>query len=161
MNNNANDATCSLIHRALYECKSFFVLQREMEKLAEAYFRYRDLQEEQNRKRELILNLLGVLGKFFPSESLTPESAKLIDPHEISSSEKRKQLKLWEVLKLYLESVDRPASMSQFRDFLYCLDLDEISATPQAIESAIKTHADLFRIDSSGRERLIVLTGRV
>ncbi len=161
MNTDANDAICSLIHRALHEGKKFFALQREIDELSAAYFRYRDLRQEQTQVRHLILDLFGVLGKFFPSESFTPESAKLIDPYGIGSSEMRKRLKLWQILKLYLEAVDGAATMAQFRDFLRWLDLDDISATPQAIESAIKTHSELFRVESPGKERLVALRAAV
>jgi hypothetical protein len=73
-----------------------------------------------------------------------------------NSAKVRDKLKLWEILHLFLSAADNKATLGDFRDFLFKLDLKE-RATPQAIESAIKTHPDLFEEVTESGQRFLLL----
>lgn len=153
MRPNDNDIVCAMYERAAKEMTRLVQSQKEIEELSAAYFRYQSLMAEQSRLRVSIITNFGVMGKYFPE--VTPKTKKLISKHELNSSSVRKGLRIWEVLKLYLETVDRPDSIGRFRSFLQFLDFDEIPTTPQAIDSAIKTHPELFAETKEGNDRLI------
>jgi hypothetical protein len=153
MSQDANDVVCSLYDRAADELIRLKKNQAELKSLANAYFRYCSLLEEQSRLRISIITIFGVMGKFFPD--VGPETANLISRLPLNSDDVRKKLRLWEVLKLYLETVRRPDTIGRFRSFLGFLDLYEIPNTPQAIDSAIRTHPELFKEIKRGNNRLI------
>lgn len=147
-------AICSLFRRFTHDCKRLAATEREMKKLMPAYLRYRDLLEEQNQLRTRIIKTFGVLGVHSPDVS--KETAKLISPtREITSLDVRRGLKLWEVLELFLSAVDGGASVGDFRAFLFQLGWQ--MPTPQAIDSAIKAHPDIFHEQSAGRDKVLTL----
>ena len=148
----ANHAIYALFREFVYRCKQLSNNQGEMEKLSGAYFRYRDLLHDQEQLRSRLIKIFGVLGKHSPH--IDQKTAKLISPREIDSSEVRESLKLWEILELYLSAVDGKATMRHFRSFLFLLDFE---ATPQAIDSSIKAHPELFQEGTEGRERFLML----
>ncbi len=149
-------AISSLYDRFSHERKRLRSNERELKKLSEAYFRYRDLLHEQGEIRGQILKIFGVLGVQAPD--VTPELARLISPKPVSSLEVREelQLRLWEVLELFLASVDDRASVSDFQDFLLTLNWSA-AATPQAVDSAVRSHPELFKEEFEGREKFLVL----
>ncbi len=149
-------AICSLYRRFAHECKRLRANERELKKLSQAYFRYRDLLHEQRNVRNQILKIFGVLGVQAPD--VTPELASLIFPKPTNSLEVRRnlELKLWEVLELFLSSMDNRATVGDFQDFLRTLDWSA-AATAQAVDSAIKSHPDLFEEEFEGREKFLVL----
>jgi hypothetical protein len=150
----ANHVAAVLYSRFTAECKRLKANQKEMSKLAEAYFAYRDLLHKQEEIRTRILKIFGVLGQHSPSVP-DPKFAKLISPKPITTEDIRKELKLWEILELYLEALDDGATVSDFKNFLHLVDLP---TTPQAIESAIKAHPELFQEkQSEGRGKVLVL----
>jgi len=145
-----------MYRRFLHECKLLRTNEKELKRLADAYFRYRDLLHEQQRIRALILKIFGVLG--VQSPDVTPDLARLISPKPITSLEVREdlQLKLWEVLELFLASLDDKATVADFRDFLFKLDWPA-PATAQAVDSAVKAHPELFEEKTEGREKFLTL----
>lgn len=149
-------AVSSLIRRFFHECKRLRANDRELRKMADAYFRYRDLLHEQQEIRTRILTIFGVLGAQSPD--VEPELARLISPKEITSLEVRGdlQLRLWEVLELFLSSVDNKATVSDFKGFLRILDWN-LPITTQAVDSAVKAHPELFVETFDGREKFLLL----
>lgn len=169
----AHHAINSLFSRFVYDCKRFRSNQEELRKLAEPYFRYRDLLHEQERTCDDIVKIFGVLGVHSPdvsedlakliSSGISQSLADLIytdvaqvEPITINSAKVRDHLKLWQILELFLSSVDNQATLSDFRSFLFELDMKD-KATPQAIESAIKTHPELFEERVEGGQRFFLL----
>jgi hypothetical protein len=152
----AMHAILSLSRRFMHECKRLRTNERELKKLSDAYFRYRDLLHEQGEIRAQILKIFGVLGVQAPD--VTPELASLIAPKPINSLEVRRdlELKLWEVLELFLSSVDNRATVGEFQGFVRTLDWRSV-ATAQAIDSALKSHPELFEEEFEGREKFLVL----
>jgi len=164
MSTKSHHALNSLYRRFTYECKHFAANQNEMEKLSNAYFRYGDLLHEQARISDRILRIFGVLGQFSPdtSEKLADgirRTLALPPTEPINSHDVRKGLKLWEIFELFLSSVDNKATISDFKDFLFQLDINECSerVSGQAINSAIKTHPELFEETSENGQKFIVL----
>lgn len=152
MSSKANRAILALIDQFNAECKKLSAGQKEMSKLAPAYFRYRDLLDRQEQFRDRLVKIFGVLGKFSPDVS--PEFAKQISPIPIRSEDVRKDLKIWEIFGLFLSALDGEATIGHFRSFLLHLDIE---ATPQAIESAIKAHPELFDESKENGERVFRL----
>ncbi|HZR30950.1 MAG TPA: hypothetical protein VFA76_03735 [Terriglobales bacterium] len=68
----------------------------------------------------------------------------------------RQELNLWEVLAYYLEATTE-ARVPDIQQFLAHAGVRKI--TKQAIESALRTHADIFNIRLEGREKFISLKG--
>ncbi len=77
----------------------------------------------------------------------------------ISSSDVRDRLKLWEILELFLSAVDNKATVGDFRNFLLSLDIKEgrEPISVQAVNSAIKTHPEIFEEMSEGGQRFVML----
>ena len=148
----ANHVAGELFARFNRECKRLAANRNEMAHLSESYFRYLDLLHEQEQVRTRILKIFGVLGVHSPEVS--PSFAKLISPVEINSDEVRRELKIWEILELFLSALDDKATVSDFKSFLCLLD---IKATSQAIESAIKAHPELFAEHTKGQEKFLTL----
>src|SRR5258708_14140756 len=142
----ANHAVYALFSEFIHRCKQLSNNQTEMEELSSAYFRYRDILQHQEQLRTRLIKIFGVLGKHSPDVS--QKTAKLISPREIDSSEIRESLKLWEILELYLSAMDGRATIRHFRSFLFFLDF---RATPQAIDSSIKAHPELFQEGTDGQ----------
>lgn len=142
------------MRRFTHDCKRLRANESELNKVSDAYFRYRELLHEQQQIRNQVLKTFGVLGVHSPD--VTDELARLISPTPITSLDIQKTLRLWEVLELFLSSVDNRATVSDFKDFL-CLLAWNFQVTTQAIDSAVKAHPDLFREEFEGREKFLVL----
>jgi hypothetical protein len=155
MSAKANQAVCSLYHLTVFDLRSFAKNRREMEKLEESYFRYNELLRLDLQYREKLRQRYGLLGVHFPNQFVSPSLAKQLSPLDnVSSGEVRKELKLWEVLREFL-SVAGESTYSQFRSFLCHLSFPEPSS--QALDSAIKTHPELFEERSEDREKHVRL----
>jgi hypothetical protein len=157
----AHHAVNSLFRLFMYEYKHLAANQKEMEKLADSYFLYGDLLRQKKERTARIVKIYGVLGVHSPDVS--KEMAKVIEQTlgmcEVSSRDIRNQLKLWEILEVFLWAVDNKATVSDFKDFLYKLDIREgrgpVSA--QAINSAVKAHPELFDERLEGGQKFLVL----
>jgi hypothetical protein len=164
MTSSANRAVNSLFLRFAHECKRFSANQREMEELSEAYFHYRDLLHEQEQRASRILKMFGVLGVYSPDTSVKlAEQIKralgVSASDQISSSDVRSRMKLWEILELFLSAVDNKATLADFRSFLISLDIKEgrEPISTQAINSAIKTHPEIFEEASENGQKFVML----
>jgi len=148
----AHHAINSLYARFVYECKLLKTSSAEMEKIADSYFRYCELLREQEKRRNTILKIFGILGVHSPDVS--EKTAKSISPLPVRSCDVRDSLKLWEILELFISAADK-ATVSDFNHFLFTLDLPKASA--QAVDSAIRTHPEVFQEKLEGNSRFIAL----
>jgi len=148
--NMTNHVVYSMYRRFRHACKRLESNEREITKLEDAYFRYRDLLQEQGRLRDEIIKIHGVLGVHSPE--VPKDFARLVSPKTVQFAETREKLKLWEVLELFLAAVDHGATVSHFTSFLFELDWPT-SVTSQAVESAVRTHPELFeeRLNNNGK----------
>ena len=170
----AHHAINSLYSRFVHNCKRFRSNQEEMRQKSDAYFRYRDLLHEQQQICDEIVKIFGILGVYSPdvSEDLAKSIASGVSADLFNliysdipiqgerkvpdSAKVRDSLKLWEILQLFLSAADNKATLADFRNFLFKLDLKD-KTTPQAIESAIKTHPELFQDMTDKGQKFLVL----
>jgi hypothetical protein len=152
------DAIYSLYRRFMHECRILKDNERDLKRLAPAYLSYRELLERQQRTRSTIIKIFGVLGVHAPE--VTQETKRLISPiKDVHSETVREGLRLWEVLQLFLSATEGKATIAQFQDFLF--ELGWTVPTPQAIDSAIRSHPELFEESSDGKRRFLVLRSGV
>ena len=117
--------------RVEYEGKQLKAGDAELNALADAHSRYEELLETQRTRARLLDRLEAILGK----------------------TDFLKQLKLWEVLEIYLGFVPE----AQVADILGFFDWIGYKSSRQAIESTIKTHKSLFAVRKEGWDRFISL----
>src|SRR5258708_18588992 len=160
----ADRAITSLYLRFSHECRRLRANQREMEKLSDAYFTYRDFLHEQERRATRIVKMFGVLGVYSPDTSakLTLEIKSALGvsaSDQISSSDIRNRLKLWEILELFLSAVDNKATVGDFRSFLFGLDIKEghEPISTQTAHPAIKTHPALLEGSEANDREMVHL----
>jgi hypothetical protein len=150
----AHRAINTLFRRFTYDCKQLKATDLEMQRLANGYFKYRDLLDEQEKTRNRIIKTYGVLGHHSPA--VANETEKLIFPvKKINSNEVRSELKLWEIIELFLSAVDGKATVGEFRNFL--VKLGWTLPSPQAVDSAIKSHPEIFSESFEGRNKILSL----
>ena len=75
--------------------------KRELDGLESSYFRYVDLARLDLQLRNRIMRRYGLLGVQFPTEFVSPKTAKRLTPGDISSGDVRKTVKVWEMLEEY------------------------------------------------------------
>lgn len=170
----AHHAVNALYSRYVYSCKRLRVNENELQKTSDAYFRHRELLHEQQKICDEVIKMFGVLGTHSPEiskelantilsgvsaemwASIYPNSSPPTDPFSVDSAKVRDSLKLWEILQVFLCAADNKATVADFRSFLFDLNLKE-KGTPQAIESALKTHPELFEEVMENGQRLLIL----
>jgi hypothetical protein len=135
--------------RRTRELRQMLANAKELEKLEGAYHRFQDLLREQSGRRRTVLKISAVLGGHGTQYENAAEIVRL------TAEEARRIPKLWEALEIYLSCVGE-ATVADFRAFLTYVECN-LQATPQAIDSAVKTHPDLFEEVHKGRERSIRL----
>jgi hypothetical protein len=124
----------------------------------EADVRHRDLVQEREQIRSRLMKLFGVLGVHFPDVS--PELGELICPDKISSSEFReKHLSLEDTFALFLRGLQGKATADDFKTFVSEVGIHEFPTTEEAIDSAVKSHPELFAEQYEGGEKFYVLKG--
>lgn len=167
MSARSHHAFQALQRRFRHECKRFSENQKRMEELEGAYFAYRGLLHEQRELAILILKIFAILGAQSPSQTgqfadgvrqvlgLGPQEA-------IGSSDLLDGLKLWEILELFLSSLDDKATTNDFRDFLFDRDIHRghERVNVQAVNSAVKTHPEIFEERSEDGQKFILLKSR-
>ena len=65
----ANQAICEMIHRTEHDIRDFAENRKELEKLQESYFRYKDCARRDLQLRERPRRSHGLLGIHFPKVS--------------------------------------------------------------------------------------------
>jgi hypothetical protein len=152
MSSRSTHAVLSLRRRFQHECEQFTRNQMEMEKIEDAYFRYRGLLHEQEETRRNIVRIFGTLGVQSPDVSRKfAEAVALPDSRTIRQDD----LKLWEMIELFLAALDDTATINEIKRFLTDMKMSGITA--QAINSAIKTHPETFEEISGESEKRIRL----
>ena len=120
--------------------KGVYALNEELIELAPKYERFLEVNRQMERDQELIDKLRVVLAS----------------PHKMDLDEREKGgYKLWELIEVYLRYV-REAQVGNIAHFLEWIGL---TSKRQAIESAINTHPEMFRIEKRGREKYVSLKG--
>jgi hypothetical protein len=135
------------------DCRRLAKILTEKNKLHDGYNRYLSLLREEVGVRANLYNLHGVLGKHSPMGlSVSLSDAESLSLRFPNSDVVREKMKTWEMLKVYLSAEPDGATVSDFQGFLNYLEIDK---TPQAIESAISAHSELFK-EKKGTTRRVV-----
>jgi hypothetical protein len=149
----ANNAIVSLLNQLDHDMKEISDIDKEMLQLEAGYLRYKYLSKVREHISEQALKKSSLIGKFMPPASSQLAAALL--PRAVSLKKIRNSLKLWEKLEFFLSGRDGKETISGFRSFL--MQVDQESPTPQAIDSAIKAHRELFEDLNEGGERVVRL----
>jgi hypothetical protein len=127
-------------------------ISEEMSTLRSAFTRYRDLSAQMDGKTERIKAVLGVLAD--SKEKEIGDTFELLDSLGIPSevpSDIRSKTPFWKLLR----EIVRQVTEMQIVELEHTLPHFGISISRQAIESALKTHKDVFRVRKQGREKFV------
>jgi hypothetical protein len=127
--------------------------RQEIEQLAAAYFRYMDLDRQFETSRHRTSIILGLLGPAHVAETMGAIGADCLAEFP-APEELRKKLRLWRAVREYLRMAGE-SKVGDVQEFLNGLGMENV--TRQAIESAMKRHADWFEITKKGHERYVKL----
>ena len=123
--------------------RTITTLNTELIELQPKYDRFLDVAKQLNNDQDLVYKLRAILAR--------SNTVKDDDIRENGG------VKLWEVIEVYL----RYAREAQIANIEYFLNWAGLKANRQAIESAVKTHPEVFRQEKHGREKFISLKGEI
>ena len=124
-------------------------LSNEMDSLRSAYTRYKDLEIAARNKEERIINALAVM------DSAGYDQLKAIDSSGVNVDVDRDNVPLWKMMR----EIVRQVSEIQIIELENLLADFGIPVSRAAIDSALKTHKDVFRTVVKGREKYVSLKG--
>ena len=150
------DAQRAIKQRLQTACERVQELRAEREKLAAAYERYMLLQKELTQQEKRIHRLAGLIGpNLFLAAELKDNSGLIIDTVETHTTidRLREELSLWEAMVEYLAYAEE----ARIQDVQAFLESFKITASREAIESALKRHPETFQSKKRGGTKLISL----
>jgi hypothetical protein len=139
--------------RLEHEIERMGAINARMKELAMAYNEFLDLREEARTRKERLERLIGLLGQADEQPHL-PRVAQFYSG--LTPDELRSKLPLWEAMKEYLSFVPE-ARIGEMEEFFAAVGFTE--GNRQAMESALKRHASIFKIRKRKREKHISLKG--
>jgi len=144
-----------LRQRLKHECVRLREVQAEMAPLAAAYNRYRDLEQEFNTRSKSAERLIFTLGTDEFVELLTRDGFEVIqetflDPPDFEGP-------LWESIREILLQAGELREM-EIQEMLVSLGRKGVPAS--AIQSALRTHLEVFKIRNVGRKKFVSLKDR-
>jgi len=145
------DVVKSMQQRFVYESERMKAARDEMDKLSEAYHRYKDLQDELSNREKRWKRLYALLSPddLPPCELAAEMFGKIDNPPELGSD-----VPLWEGLREYLEIVGETRISDAVLMLVRFYGSD---VSRQAIESTVIRHPDVFRVRKSGGKKFISL----
>jgi hypothetical protein len=139
-------------------CKRVRVLRKEKARLAEAHNRYLAIQAELKGLERSTDRMTAILGDQevdrVIDEDRSGAVADICERHE-SDAKRREHLPLWEAIREYLESTGE----AQVNDILLFLRWYAMDSSREAVESALRTHKDVFKTVRRGRDKFVSLKG--
>ncbi len=152
-----NDAVDGLASVAKHRSEQLTKLRKQLDTNRTAYLEYLDARRRVERYRREFRNIGALLTNYRRhDEALNAIFKNHADWGDVAEMKLRQELNLWEVLAYYLEATTE-ARVPDIQQFLAHAGVRKI--TKQAIESALRTHADIFNIRLEGREKFISLKG--
>ena len=129
----------------------------EMEKLRSAYIKYKNLEEQTQQIKSRIKDTLALVAPENYMGSGMDDDKFITITERVGIAEGvndlRKELPLWAAMTQVL----RHASELQVVNLQEILQFMNIQVSRQAIESALETHKELFRVKKRGREKFVSL----
>jgi hypothetical protein len=150
------DAQRAIKQRLLAACERVRELRTEQKTLASAYERYNILQRELKQQEKRIDRLAGLIGpKLFLAAELEDPSNVIGDTVETHTSilQLRNELSLWEAMVEYLSYAEE----ARIQDVQTFLESFGITASREAVESALKRHPETFKSKKRGGTKLVSL----
>lgn len=142
-----------MMHQRLeHECASMQSVRKELAELASAYNRYVDLKTEVDSRSKRIKRLMAILGPDSIAGLGTDEVQSELDLQGESDG-LREELSLWRAIEEYL-IIAGETKVGDVQGFFSAMNYE---VTRQAIESALRSHANKFRVVKRGREKYISL----
>src|SRR5208282_1781953 len=144
--------------RLEHECASLQPLRKEMDKLASAYNRYVDLKGEIDSRGKRIQRLMAVLGvEYVDAKILAANDSAIAEEANLQGhpDELRANFSLWRAIREYLLVIGGEAKVGDIQHFLEASNFDKCGR--QAIESALRSHDNVFRVVKRGRDKYISL----
>jgi hypothetical protein len=150
------DAQRAIKQRLVAACERVRELRTEQKALASAYERYNLLQRELKQQEKKIDRLAGLIGPnlFLAAES-EDNSGLIIDTVETHTTidQLRNELSLWEAMVEYLAYAEE----ARIQDVQTFLEGFKITASREAIESALKRHPETFKARKRSGTKFISL----
>jgi hypothetical protein len=138
----------ALQQEAKADVENLKAIDAEQSKHRTAYLRFLDLEAEKKFKTERLRCSSSLVTHIMvETEGLEPDAA--FDEYVIPVSD----LSLWEAMR----SILKHSGEIQLVELQHALEPFGQSVTRGAIESAIKTHSDVFQARTRGRERFVSL----
>ena len=150
------DAQRAIKQRLVAACERVQELRTEQKTLASAYERYNLLQRELKQQEKRIDRLAGLIGpNLFLAAELEDNSSLIIDTVETHTTidQLRNELSLWEAMVEYLAYAEE----ARIQDVQTFLEGFKITASREAIESALKRHPETFKARKRGGTKFISL----
>ena len=150
------DAQRAIKQRLLAACERVRELRTEQEKLASAYERYNILQRELKQQEKRIDRLAGLIGpNLFLAAELEDKSNVIRDTVETHTGieQLRNELSLWEAMTEYLSYAEE----ARIQDIQTFLESFGLTASREAVESALKRHPETFKTKKRGGTKLVSL----
>jgi len=145
--------------RLVHEAAKLREGRSRMKEYEAAYHAYQDLEKEcagRERRMKRIAALIGgeALGKIGSSRSKSDKQAFADTVFLTDVVEMREQTPLWQLLFEFL-LLRGKARVPEILDFMWAVGMADV--TRQAIESAVKSHSDVFRVAKVGNEKILGL----
>ena len=150
------DAQRAIKQRLLAACERVREIRTEQEKLASAYERYNILQRELKQQEKRIDRLAGLIGpNLFLAAELEDKSNVIRDTVKTHTGieQLRNELSLWEAMTEYLSYAEE----SRIQDIQTFLESFGLTASREAVESALKRHPETFKTKKRGGTKLVSL----
>jgi len=146
------DAERMMQQKLEHECASVQSARKEISELASAYHRYMDLKDQIEDKSKRIQRLMAILGtdsiENMGSDEVKSETNLQGEPEEL-----RKGLSLWRAIREYLV-IAGETKVGDVQGFFSGMNYE---VSRQAIESALRSHLNVFRVVKRGRDKYISL----
>ncbi len=153
------DAVNAAKEQLISECQRVRAITDEKKQHAASYHRYVALQKELRERSETIDELAGMLGPNDAVEAMQEDSSDAIgDTVEVHTAmrELRDKLPLWKAIRWYVGYMGE-VRMNDVLLFLRVLNI--YGANRNAVDSALRTHPEVFSIRQKKGEKYIGLKG--
>lgn len=133
------------------DVKRLEAVNERMNKIREQFLEYRELDRQARELDERVRSQIGVFGDFFVDKKIENLSSEL----GITTTAKQEAANtpLWKKIR----EVVRQTTEIRMTELEQVMNTMGHEVTRQGIESALKTHKDIFRVARKGREVFVSL----
>jgi regulator of protease activity HflC (stomatin/prohibitin superfamily) len=153
------DALDAVKEQLVSECQRVQEIREEKKQHAASYHRYVSLQKELLERAVTINELAGILGPDDAYKAMQADKSDAIgETVEVHTGmgQLRENLPLWKAIRWYIGYMGE-ARMNDVILFLGALKIE--GANRNAVDSALRTHPEIFTVRQKKREKYISLKG--